>query len=327
MKNYYDVKAVSNSSLSWLKEGSPKYFKMKFDGELPEEKKSYFEKGQQIHMYILEPEQFDKEYTFLNYDKPKSTQQKLFCEKFARLKKGKKDEKLVEAYKVAYTTKESDEKILEKAKALEKQYAEFIKYTKTSPMYTAILPTHMLDQLNETKLNLRNHIRARELLFNDEHAVFGNSDKLFIQNEFAIYWEYPNGLKCKSLIDRLVIDYEKKIVQLIDLKTSFHIYSFKEKVKEYAYHRQLAFYWMALYWYFKNELHISLDDWDKETYIVAVGTTVPYEVKVFAITDPTLNEGIADITRLMDDLKWHFDNDKWDYDWKYYDANILVEKI
>jgi len=326
MKNYYDVKAVSNSSLSWLKDGSPKYFKMKLDGLISDPPRAYFEKGQQIHMYILEPEEFEKEYTFLSYSKPKSAQQKEFCDSFARLKKGKKDEKLVQAYKKAYTTKESEEKILEKAKTLEKQYTEYIKFTKMSPMYTAVLPTSMLTIFNEIKTNIRNHAKARELLFNDEHTVFGNSDKLFIQNEIAIYWKYPNGLDCKSMIDRLVIDYENKKVQLIDLKTSSQLYSFKEKVDEYSYHRQLAFYWMALYWYFKNELKISLDDWIKETYIVAVSTVNPHEVKVFELTDAKLNSGAETIMQLMDTLKWHFDNDAWEYDTKYYN-NILVEKI
>lgn len=325
MKNYYDVKAVSNSSLSWLSKGSPKYFKMKFDGLIDEAPKTYFEKGQQIHMYILEPEEFDKEYTFLSYSKPKSAQQKEFCDTFARLKKGKKDEKLVIAYKKAYTTKESDDKILDKAKTLEKQYIEYIKFIKISPMQK-VLPSSMLTTLNEMKVNLREHIKSRELLFNDEHTVFGNSDKLFIQNEFSIYWTYPNGLKCKSMLDRLVIDYENKKVQLVDLKTSAHIYTFKEKVDEYSYHRQLAFYWMAIHWYFKNTLKISLDDWTKETYIVTVGTTIPYEVKVFNITDKKLDEGATEIINLMDTLKWHFDNDAWNFDMKYYD-NTLVEKI
>lgn len=325
MKDYYNVQAVSNSSLGWLKHGSPKYFKMKYDGMIEDEPKSYFEKGQQIHMYILEPKEFDKEYTFLNYDQPRSPQQKQFCNKFARLRKGKKEEKLIKAYKESYSTKESDDKILEKAKDLEKQYQDYIKYLKISPI-KKVLSTSMLTQLNESKTNLLDHIKARELLFNEEHGVFGNSDKLFIQNEFPIYWTYPNGLKCKSMLDRLVIDYEKKVVQIIDLKTSAHIYSFKEKVDEYDYHRQLAFYWMAVYWYFKNELNISLDEWKKETYIVAVGTSIPYEVRVFEITDSKLHDGVMDIMPLMDSLKWHMDNDSWNYDIKYYD-NILVEKI
>ncbi len=325
MKDYYDVKAVSNSSLSWLKNGSPKYFKMKFDGLIEEPTKSYFEKGQQIHMYILEPEEFDKEYTFLSYSKPKSAQQKEFCDSFARLRKGKRDEKLVVAYKKAYTTKESDDKVLEKAKILEKQYTEYIKFIKISPM-TKVLPSSMLTQLNESKVNLRAHTKARGLLFNDEHIVFGDSDKLFIQNEFSIYWTYPNGLKCKSMLDRLVIDYENKKVQLVDLKTSAHLYSFKEKVDEYAYYRQLAFYWMAVYWYFKEVLKISLEDWTKESYIVVVGTSVPYEVKVFELTDTKLDQGAVEIMSLMDTLKWHFDNDQWEYSMQYYN-NILVEKI
>jgi len=325
MKDYYDVKAVSNSSLSWLQNGSPKYFKMKFDGQIEEPTKAYFEKGQQIHMYILEPKAFEEEYTFLSYSKPKSAQQKEFCDTFARLKKGKKDEKLVQAYKKAYSTKESDDKVLEKAKILEKQYTEYIKFIKISPM-TKVLPSSMLGQLNESKMNLRAHTKARELLFNDEHTVFGNSDKLFIQNEFSIYWTYPNGLKCKSMLDRLVIDYENKKVQLVDLKTSAHLYSFREKVDEYAYYRQLAFYWMAVYWYFKEILKISLDDWKKESYIVVVGTSIPYEVKVFELTETKLNQGATEIMSLMDTLKWHFDNDQWDYSMQYYN-NILVEKI
>lgn len=325
MKDYYDVKAVSNSSLSWFKD-SPKIFKLKFDGELEEPAQSYFEKGQQIHMYILEPEEFDKEYTFLNYERPKSAQQKLFCETFARKKKGSVNEKLLEAYKKAYATKESDEKVLEKAKQLKKQYEEFIKFIKISHVYTKVLPTSMLDQFNRIKINLRDHRKARELLFNDEHNVFGNSDKLFIKNEFPIYWKYPNGLECKSLIDRIIIDYEKKKVTLVDLKTTFHLYKFKEKVDEYSYHRQLAFYWMAIYWYFSNELKISLDDWEKETYIVAVGTNEPYEVKVFLVRSTKLDEGANEIMPLMDTLKWHFDNNLWEYDVKYYN-NILVETI
>jgi len=145
MKNYYDVKAVSNSSLSWLKDGSPKYFKMKLDGLIKEEKKTYYEKGQQIHMYILEPEEFDKEYIFLNYEKPRSAQQKDFCEKYARLRKGKKNEKLVEAYKHAYTTKETEEKILEKASqsARETIYRIYKIYKGFSNVYSHITNTHV----------------------------------------------------------------------------------------------------------------------------------------------------------------------------------------
>ena len=83
---------------------------------------------------------------------------------------------------------------------------------------------------------------------------------------------------------------------------------------------------MAIYWYFKNELKLSLDDWQKETYLVVVGTNIPYEVKVFEVIDATLKDGANEIMILMDSLKWHYENDKWDFSVNYYN-NILVEKI
>ena len=56
-KGYYDELKVSNSSLSWFQQ-SPKYFKLMLDGDIKQESKPYFEKGQMIHMYLLEPEEY-----------------------------------------------------------------------------------------------------------------------------------------------------------------------------------------------------------------------------------------------------------------------------
>src|SRR4030042_1107675 len=167
MKEYYKVKRVSNTSLSWFQK-SPKYFKLMLDKEMEEETKGFFEKGEQIHQYILEPEEFDKNYMFLDYETPKSPQQKSFCETFARAKKGAKNEKLVSAYKNAYTTKESDDKILEKANELAKTYENYIKFIKLSPMYVGILSNMMRNQLNESRTKALEHEKAKELLYNEE---------------------------------------------------------------------------------------------------------------------------------------------------------------
>lgn len=320
MKDYYSIKRVSNSSLSWFQQ-SPKYFKLMLDKEIEEESKSYYEKGQEIHMYLLEPEEFDKKYTFFDYTLPKSPQQKQFCEAFANLKKGKKDEKLLKAYRTAYVSKESDEIVLEKAKNLEKDYQEYIKYLKMRFQYEKVLPGSVLNQYNEIKLNLLSHKKARELMFNEEQSLFGNTDKLFIKNEIPIEWVHPTTrIECKSMLDRLVIDYEKKVVKMIDLKTSSHIAEFKDKALEYRYHRQLAFYWMALYWYFANELHLDINEFTKETYIVAVSTKTPTETKVYKVSDIRLTEGLQEIDVLMKELKWHFDNNEWDYPRSYYEG-------
>ena len=326
MKEYYKVKKVSNSSLSWF-QTSPKYFKLMLDKEEEEIKKSYFEKGEQIHQYILEPQEFDKNYIFLDYDTPKSAQQKEFCESFAYAKKGTKEEKLLNAYKKAYTTKESDEKILEKATQLAKSYESYIKYIKISPIYADVLSNSMNNQLNESRIALLDHQKGKELMFNEQNSTFGNTENLFIHNEFEIYWTAPNGVECKSMIDRIIIDHENKIIKLVDLKTSSHFSEFKSKFMEYKYYRQMAFYWMAILWYFKNKLtDKNFDEYSKETYIVVIGTRTPIEVKVFEVTDQKLKEGLFEITPLLSDLEWHFKEDKWGYSKDYYEGR-MTEKL
>jgi len=319
MKDYYKEKKVSNSSLSWF-QVSPKYFKLMLDKEIEEIIPSYFEKGQEIHMYILEPEEFDKQYIFMDYPQPKSSQQKAFCETFSRLRKGKKDEKLIKAYKSAYSTKENDEIILEKAKKLVKDFEDYIKYLKLSHKYTKILPTKVLNDYNNIKHSLLTHKKARELMYNETNATFGNSDKLYIKNELPIYWVYKNGIPCKSMVDRIIINHEEKKVILVDLKTSSHLSEFADKAIEYKYNRQLAFYWIAVGWYFKNELNLDIDEYEKETFIVATSTKEIPETKVFKMSERRLLEGLEEIEKLMNELKWHFDNNEWEHSRLYYEG-------
>jgi hypothetical protein len=319
MKDYYKEKCVSNSSLSWF-QNSPLFFRMMLDGEINQSTPSYFEKGSQIHMYLLEPEEFEKEYDFMSYETPKSKQQKEFTETFARAKKGTKDEKLISAYRNSYSTKEGDDKVLIKAKELANSYQEYIKYIKQSQV-KKILPTTMMHTLNKIRSSVLSHKKARELMYNEEHLTFGNTDKLFIKNEFPIYWSYPNSeLSCKSMMDRLIIDHDKKIVTMVDVKTTSHMSDFVSKALEYKYNRQIAFYWMAIHWYFKNELNINMDEYEKKSYIVAVSTTSPTETKVFNISDRKLIDGMEEIEKLMFELDWHFKNEKWDYPRSYYEG-------
>jgi len=326
MKEYYNIKKISNSSLSWFQH-SPKYFKLMLDKELVEETKSYYEKGEQIHQYILEPDEFDKNYIFLDYETPSSKQQKDFVEKYARLKKGSKEENLLKAYKESYSTKESDEKVLEKAIQLAKTYESYIKYTKLSTMYKSVLSNSMHNQLNESRKAVLHHSKAFELMYNGIHDAFGNTDNLFISNEFEIYWTTPTGLECKSMIDRIVIDHKEKRITLTDLKTTSHLPEFKDKFMEYKYYRQMAFYWMAIYWYFKNTfIDKDINEYVKETFIVAIGTKDPIEVKVFEVSEPKLKEGLIEIEPLLNQLEWHFKENKWDYTRAYYEGKT-TEKI
>lgn len=325
MKDYYSVKRVSNSSLSWF-QTSPKYFKLMFDKEIQEDNQFIFEKGEMVHSFILEPEEFSKNYVFLDYETPKSQQQKDFCDHVARYKDKDKFALLLRAYKEAYTSKEKDEVLLEKAKTLANQYKDYIKSIKLSTVKKVISKT-MENKLSEIKTKLLDHRIARELLFNDQHSLLGDTEKLFISNEFPIYWRHPNGMECKSMLDRIIIDHENKVIKLVDLKTTSSFKDFREKFSDYAYYRQMAFYWIAIKWYCNQQLIVdskfnasTFNDYKKETYIICINMKEPTEVKVFNVTDHTLNRGLDELEQILPQLKWHFDNDLWEYPKYYYEG-------
>ena len=126
-QNYYSLEAISNSSLGWFKY-SPKYFKKRLSNEIEDETKSYLELGKQLHMAVLEPNRFKKEFTHLEYEVPINAKQKEFCLVFSQLK-GRKSmkEKSYVAYKQIYaTTKKPMDKVYEESFVLYNRYKKYI---------------------------------------------------------------------------------------------------------------------------------------------------------------------------------------------------------
>ena len=327
-EDYYDVKKVSASSLAWF-ERSPLYFKMMLDKEIDESKMGYFIYGDMVHKYILEPQNY--KYLVLDYDKPTSKQQLSFCSAVASYKKGKLDDKLIRAYKAAYKVKdtEKNDAILAKAKKLYTQYKSYVRYLKLQHSYDFIFSSEEDNKMKSLLAKVKSHKKANELLY-QQTDPFGQPGDVEELTEFEIYWTAPNGVECKSKLDRLVIDYKNKTIRLIDLKTTSHLHEFKDSsFISFKYYRQLAFYWLAITWLFIHEKKLTLDEfmeYEKETYIVAISKGTPVEVKVFNITDNVMNDGLNEIDKLLDAIKWHQDNNKWDYDRNYY-AGDGAERI
>lgn len=323
---YYDVKMVSASSLAWF-EKSPLYFKQMLEQEMAEQSTDFFTYGDIVHKYILEKDVWKILVSDIA-NKPKTAQQKKFCEKLAHLKKGNKDEKLIKAYKESYVVKDNvdDKDVLKKAKELEETFKDHINYMRKEHVYDIFVSKEEMEHLKDIEQKIRLHKLAGKLLYNDD--MFVDNDKMFIQNEFEIHWKYPdNGLECKSKIDRLIIDHENKVVKIVDLKTTSHLYDFNEGAFfDYKYYRQLAFYTLAVAWYMSEELKLDLNDYNMEHYIVAIGKKEPIEIRVFRIGEQALSMGLDEIEELMPKIEWHMKNDLWEYDQDYYenDGYILI---
>src|SRR5208283_4368269 len=129
-KEYYQEKRVSSSSLKWF-ESSPLFFRKMLDKEIEQETKRYFEIGKKIHMKLLEPEEYEKNYIYLEFDTPKSENQRKFCEDYIQLPYKLAGERMVEAYKRNYNVEKlSEDKIKERADELKRDLSKYITYLK-----------------------------------------------------------------------------------------------------------------------------------------------------------------------------------------------------
>lgn len=318
---YEDLTRISNSNIGWFLKKGPRYLKEMLDGK-EGLKASFLDKGTMIHEYILQSEEFWKDYTILDFAVPKVKQQKDLLEFYssARLVDpfASEDDILLMSYETAYNNTKSKEKKIQEAKELVELYQNYIEYFKNKDS-KKVISFADLNMLKTIKKNMEDHKKANELLFK-------YPETFEVHNEFHINWEYPNAstlgdLPCKSLLDRVMIDHTNKKIILVDIKTTADIYNFKHSVEEFDYCRQLAYYWLAIHWYFKNELKLNIEEYEYETYIVAVQSHDGYEVRVFKFNSKAIEERLVTIDYAIKRIAWHKNNNLWDHMKEYYDED------
>lgn len=324
---YKDNTRISNSNLGMFIKNGPKYLREILDGTREGLSAKYLDKGTMIHMYLLQPEDFWKEYELLDFEMPKSKQAKQFIEDYANCKDPFTDhEDLIRCYRKAYKCdKMSDDTVLKDAQCMANLLQDYLTYIELGKAGKKIISWSELNMLKTIKSNVENHKKANELLFNPP-ASFEN------YNEFHINWEYPNPdktshIKCKSLLDRLMIDHVNQKIILVDVKTTVSVQGFAHSIDEYDYKRQLAYYWLAIHWYFKHELQIDIADYTYETYIVAIQNNDGYAVRVFKFAPEAIEARLDTITNTLAQINWHIVNDLWEHRKEYYEGDGSEELI
>ena len=309
---YEDNTRISNSAIGWFLKKGPRYLKDMLDGKEEGISAKYLDKGTMIHMYLLQPEEFWSNYMIIDYEKPKTAQQLAFCEAYFSSTEIVEEDKLINAYKASYSGNNmSKDAMLKKAKELQLKFAEYIEFLDKNQTYTVISFAD-LNMLKNIKKNIDSHIKANELL-TDQPGVE-------CHNEFHINWEAEKqGVSCKSLLDRVKIDHANKKITLIDLKTTADVYNFKHSVEEYDYYRQIAFYILALTWYMKDQGY-DIEDYDIETYIVAIQSNGNNEVRVFNMLNEKELLARKDlIADTLTEISYHYQTGNWDHTREYYE--------
>ena len=319
---YEDLSRLNNSSIGVFLKRGPLALKELLNGKGESLSLPALETGTMIHEYILQPDEFWKDYTIHDFEIPKTKQQKELLDEYHRLMEidpfKSQDEIKLAAYKKAYKNKKSNDKCIEEAEGLIMIYQDYLEYLSKSKDNKKVISFADLNTLKKIKQNLQEHKKANELLFN-------LSDKWECYNEFHINWECQN-VQCKSLLDRVCFNFEEKKVILIDLKTTPNVYDFKHSVEEFDYYRQLSYYTMAIFWYLENIKELNPDDFDLEIYIIAIGKDKDNQIRVFNMLNETeLTVRGKLLTNTLKTINYHITSNNWEHSKEYYDSTGIEE--
>ena len=318
---YEDLTRISNSNIGWFLNKGPAFLHKMLTDPPPEEKNPVLERGTMIHEYLLQPEEFQKDYVVWNKSRPNSAQQEKFCQALASSLEIEPNRAILSAYKEAYSTAgKSEDKMLSEGLKIASTLKDYIDFLKSNDGRIMISPWDA-KMLEKIKQNVKSHklawyiidapLRAAELCDYEAH------------HEFHINWEWYGEMPiaCKSLLDGLTLDFKNKKVTIYDLKTTAKLWHFEESIEMYDYCRQLMYYTMAVRWYLKNECGEDPKEWEFKYYIIGIDTTGSYEIRVFEVDEAAVLVREFTIADALMDIAWHQANNKWEHSREYYEGD------
>jgi hypothetical protein len=327
---YEDRTRISNSNIGWFLNKGPAYLHKMLTDPPPEEKNPVLERGTMIHEYLLQPEEFQKDYVVWSKSRPFSAQQEKFCQALASSLEIEPNRAILDAYKQAYSTAgKSDDKMLSEGLKIASTLKDYIDFLKENDGRIMITPSEY-QMLNKIHSNVSVHKMAWKLLWpfgENPHLMESmkyEKDNIKCYHEFHINWGYKNKIQCKSLLDGLTLNFKNKEVIIYDLKTTQKLWHFEDSIKTYDYLRQLDYYSMAVRWYLVNECGVTEDEifeWKFEYYIIGIDTTGSNEIRVFKIEQKDVSSRDETILTALDQIAWHQANNKWEHSREYYEGD------
>lgn len=328
---YSDFTRISNSNIGWFLNKGPAFLHKMLTEDVPEEKNPVLERGTMIHEYILQPEEFQKDYVVWNKSRPSSAQQEKFCQALAFSTEIEPNRAVLSAYKEAYSTRgKSDDLMLSEGLKIASTLKDYIDFLKSNDGRKMIGPWDV-KMLEKIKQNIQSHKLANKIIwplstFGYEQDGTYTSGVINAWHEFHINWEDKTCtdnyiLQCKSLLDGLTLDFKNKKIIIYDLKTTQKLWHFEDSIDQYDYCRQLMYYTLAVEWYLDNELNEDHKDWSFEYYIIGIDTTGSNEIRVFKIEPYMVQSRKHAIYDALDAIAWHQTTGKWDHSREYYEGD------
>ena len=94
---YEDNTRISNSAIGWFIKYGPAYLKDMLDGKEEGINGEFLKKGTMIHEYLLQPDEFWEDYNIIGTARPRSKQQKDFCDYYLNSTEIEPDKQILQA--------------------------------------------------------------------------------------------------------------------------------------------------------------------------------------------------------------------------------------
>lgn len=335
--DYFQVKAISNSSLSYIdpsSAGNPVRFK-DFFVEKQEEEKSYYRLGHLIHKWAEDRENF----RVSEVPRP-SEVMGVIADRVIEYIEANGEEftrELASDISIAmnYQPKwKPDTRLKNIYDGIELYVRDFLERD-PSKIYLTIREAETVEKCVEA---VEKHPVAKDLLFMQD-TDFSNK-KVF--KELEVYWNkefvfpgYSLGatesddkkiiLYFKAKLDSLVIDFDSKIITYTDPKTtSGGAYGFSESFEKYKYYRQQAFYNWAIREFCKQQ-GFDITYFEFKNYNIAIETNGLFQVVVYNIPPRWIDRGKTEYQNLIKRIVEHEATNQWNYSLEEVKGNLVME--
>ena len=332
----------SSSSLKDFSQDRKKYYK-KYIGseELPEEEETLaLTMGKLVETLLMEPELFDEKFYMSACAKTPTDNMLKFVEALYRYTRDCTDDQgnvtrsfvdiSLDAFaESGYSGKGtgSYENAIKKFVGSDAEiYYNEIRKVRASNL--TVVTTDNVTNAEKIVEGLRNSPHTKEIV----NLV--SSAQWTVYNQLQIEGYVVDGHKFKSMMDKVVVDHEKKTIQVYDLKCTWNVENFLEEYYLYrrAYIQALLYYKAAIH-FMNNTEELRGYRVEPPKFIVCDSTNY-YAPLVYKLSGKDLenayngfsykNKNYVGVNELILDLKWALENNVWNVSRKNSLSNGLV---
>ena len=332
---YRNIMLDSSSSLKDFAQNRKKYFSKYFlHEEVEEEDTKALTMGKLVETLLLEPELFYKKFYMSACASSPTSLMLAFVEALykhtlnATNEEGIVTKEFEELSKDAYNDsgfKIKYEAVIQKFSGSDAEiyYNEILK----------VRMNHLIVATTQDVTNAEAIVEELKMnMFTKDIVNLVNSDKWEVHNQLQIE-NFPIGsLHFKSMLDKMIIDHENKVIYPYDLKCTWAVENFYEDyylyrkgyIQAYVYHKALQYY--------RDE---NLPGYSIQPMrFIACDSTNYYSPLIYALTYEDLKDGkegfehrgrkYTGVDELINDLDWALTNNIWNISKANYEANGII---